>query len=157
MEGQLNPLDFIIMHCSASRFGNVELITKWHQERGMRTIGYHFVILNAWPAADRFDRYADGNIEPGRPMDDDNFITPDEVGAHTLGYNARSIGICIIGENKFSTHQMQSARALVRTLVYKHKIPWDNVLGHCETESGKAEGKTCPNIDMNWFRAYASI
>ncbi len=36
----------IIIHHSASDFGDAKLIDKWHKERGWKGIGYHFVVLN---------------------------------------------------------------------------------------------------------------
>ncbi len=153
----MSLITHVVMHCSASEFGNVALIDKWHKERGMKGIGYHFVIENGKPAAHQVDRARDGMVSVGRKLDDDNYIRPDEVGAHTLGYNARSIGICLIGVKDFTTNQIQAARMLVYDLIHKHDIPLANVLGHCETESGKAEGKTCPNFDMNWFRAIVKL
>jgi hypothetical protein len=41
---------------------------------------------------------------------------------------------------------------LIRALQKQFGISTENVLGHCETESGKAEGKTCPDLDMNLIR-----
>jgi hypothetical protein len=149
----MSAITHIILHCSDSEFGDVAMIRSWHVARGWKDIGYHFVIENGRPTKQKADRSCDGKVTHGRKLDDDNFIRPDEVGAHALGYNARSIGICMIGVKDFSSAQIQSARALVYTLIHKHGIPLENVLGHYETESGKAEGKTCPNLDMGWFRA----
>lgn len=70
----------IIIHCSATKEGRnftVADIDRWHRERGMRCIGYHFVI------------YRDGSIHVGRAIE--------EVGAHCKGHNSISIGICYIG------------------------------------------------------------
>ena len=70
----------IIIHCSATKEGRnftVADIDRWHRERGMRCIGYHFVI------------YRDGSIHVGRAIE--------EVGAHCKAHNSISIGICYIG------------------------------------------------------------
>lgn len=160
----------IIIHCSDSAFGCTNLIRKWHLEKGWKDIGYHYVILNGCPVAsvnkgsgDPYHRALDGSIEIGRPLDDDNDIELEEVGSHTLGYNASSVGICLIGQrmNGISLHheamgftgrQIFQLTNLVSELVTRYGIPVDNVLGHCETESGKEQGKTCPNFDMPWFR-----
>lgn len=149
----MSAITHVIMHCSDSEFGDAALIRSWHLARGWADIGYHKVVLNGFITKGAFNRSRNGEIQDGRPLNEDNFISPEEVGAHTLGYNARSIGICLIGVKSFSAQQFIAATGLVYALCYKHKIPQANILGHCETESGKAEGKTCPNFDMNWFRA----
>jgi hypothetical protein len=160
----------IIIHCSDSAFGCTNTIRQWHLAKGWKDIGYHYVILNGCPTAsvnkgvgDPYHRVLDGSIEIGRYLDDDGDIEVDEIGSHTLGYNDKSVGICLIGQRMttpplyqqakgFSKSQMFSLTNLVSELVTRYNIPVDNVLGHYETESGKAQGKTCPNIDMPWFR-----
>ena len=69
-----------IIHCSATPKGmdySAADIDKWHRQRGFRGISYHYVIR------------LDGSIEKGR----DEI----EMGAHCLGENLYSIGICYIG------------------------------------------------------------
>ena len=76
----MRTIDKIIIHCSATLPGqrvDVETITRWHKQRGFKTIGYHFFI----------DR--SGTIHAGRPLE--------QQGAHCKGQNARSIGICYEG------------------------------------------------------------
>ena len=118
----------IIIHCSASKFGNAAEITRWHLERKFSTIGYHFVILNGQIGAVKYYKWFDGAIETGRPIDDDKWFEPDEVGAHTLGHN-NCVGICLIGEsNNFTTKQIESLKLLLSVLkkqfgdikVYQH-------------------------------------
>lgn len=70
----------IIIHCSATQEGKdytVADITRWHRQRGFSTIGYHFVI------------YRDGSVHAGRDIN--------TSGAHCVGHNTHSIGICYIG------------------------------------------------------------
>src|SRR5574344_1758354 len=72
--------DTIVIHCSATRAGHdvtAAVIDAWHRDRGFWSIGYHYVIR------------LDGSIEAGRD------VTLD--GAHCMGWNARSIGICYVG------------------------------------------------------------
>lgn len=83
----MRKINKIIIHCSATPEGReitVEDITLWHKKRGFKTIGYHYII------------YLDGSIHIGRPEE--------EIGAHCVGQNSNSIGICYIGgmdiENK---------------------------------------------------------
>lgn len=74
-------VNLIVLHCSATpegRHGDAATIRRWHtQERGFIDIGYHFVVR------------LDGTVEPGRPV----ALT----GAHCLGHNRNSIGVCYIG------------------------------------------------------------
>ena len=94
----------VILHCSDSSFGNAVIINNWHtQERKFSMIGYHFVILNGKISPTKYNKFFDGVIETGRPIDDDSDLEPDKIGAHELGWNTKSIGVCLIGEsNSFS-------------------------------------------------------
>ena len=76
----------IIIHCAATRpewmqgrplRDQVEEIRRWHRANGWRDIGYHWIIGR------------DGSMLAGRPET--------EIGAHTVGRNAGTIGICLIG------------------------------------------------------------
>jgi hypothetical protein len=111
----------VIIHCSASKFGNAAEITRWHLERGFSTIGYHYVILNGWIGSNKYYKWFDGAIETGRPIDDDKWFEPDEVGAHTLGHN-NCVGICLVGNsNSFTIKQIESLKLLLSVL----KKQWD--------------------------------
>ena len=74
-----------------------------------------------------------------------------EQGAHALGFNDKSIGICLIGVKDFTPRQMSALRTLVSELCIHYGLTAKNVVGHYETP--KAGGKTCPNFDMKAFRA----
>ena len=78
----LKPEDvkYIVVHCSDTRPTQVvdaETIDFWHRGRGFECIGYHYVILS------------NGVIELGRDLV--------YKGAHAIGYNSNSIGVCYIG------------------------------------------------------------
>jgi N-acetyl-anhydromuramyl-L-alanine amidase AmpD len=144
-----NKPTHIIVHCSSSVGGNAALIDEDHRKsRGFRAIGYHYVILNGrttW-AGRTYAAELDGAVEAGR--------APTDEGAHCPGFNARSLGVCLIGKRgTFTAQQMASARRLVRQLMVQYGISAECVLGHSETPSGHASGKTCPDLDMNDFRA----
>lgn len=151
-------IDRIIVHCSDSLWGCAREIDRWHKERGWSGIGYHAVIGNGLPTFANMQNAhrvpsLDGAIECGRYLDDDPFISVSEAGAHALGYNDRSVGICLIGVDQFTSRQMLSLLRLCTDLTRVYSIPNDWVIGHSETESGAAQGKTCPNIDMRKFRS----
>jgi N-acetylmuramoyl-L-alanine amidase len=153
----LRQVNNIIIHCSDSLWGCAREIRQWHLARGFSDIGYHFVILNGVPTFNHQKNMhripvLDGSIEAGRYLDDDGFISDVEVGAHCLGYNDHSIGVCLVGAHDFTAKQMEALYRLLVDLSIAYHIPAQNILGHYETASGKAEGKTCPNLDMNGVR-----
>lgn len=127
----MRKIDKIIIHCSATKEGQhftVEDIDRWHKERGFAQIGYHFVI------------YLDGSIHVGRRID--------LLGAHCLGQNAHSIGICYIGgvdtEGKpKDTRTPQQKEALYQLIAdLKGEYPEATVHGHNEFAN-----KACPSFN----------
>ena len=128
----MRKIDKIIIHCSATPEGKdftVQQIREWHVNGNCwRDIGYHFVI------------YRDGSIHKGRPIE--------QVGAHTTGHNAHSIGICYIGgcivdgktpKDTRTEAQRLALIKLVREL--KASYPSATVHGHNEFAN-----KACPSF-----------
>lgn len=123
----------IIIHCAATPEGKdftVQQIDQWHRQRGFRCIGYHFVI------------YRDGSIHKGRPID--------QIGAHTSGHNANSIGICYIGgctsDGKTPKDTRTGAQrvALVKLVAeLRSQFPTASVHGHNEFAN-----KACPSFNV---------
>jgi N-acetylmuramoyl-L-alanine amidase. len=121
----------IIVHCSASPNGKdipVEEVRRWHLERGFEDIGYHYLIG------------VDGAVHEGRSIL--------RMGAHCKGENSNSIGICLIGDTKFTVAQFGALRTLLLGLCWQKKIPQVEVHCHYEFPSAIKEGKTCPNIPV---------
>lgn len=103
-----------ILHCSDSSWGNAAVITKWHLERGFRTIGYHFVLLNGKITSTFEMKSLNGALETGRGVGED--------GAHTRGAN-KNIGICLIGKsNQFTSQQIEACHNLIKALKIKYNI-----------------------------------
>jgi N-acetylmuramoyl-L-alanine amidase len=151
----LDQINKIIIHCAATPNGQWFTafdIDKWHKARGFKRdprqaqfsphkhIGYHFVIG------------IKGGVEIGRNLY--------EIGAHCQGRNQRSIGVCLIGTDKFTAKQWDSLKALVLSL---HKsYPELRVLGHRDASPDKnGDGKidrsewtkTCPGFDVyTWLQ-----
>lgn len=127
----------IIIHCAATQNGDslfrphpnggakippVAMIDGWHRQRGFKrsaearqrfnpqltSIGYHYVI------------YTNGASVSGR--------AEWEIGAHVAGQNSRSIGICLVGTDKFTKAQWATLAELVRLL--QKQYPRARVLGH---------------------------
>lgn len=121
----------IIIHCSASPNGRpdtIDDIDRWHKERGFNGVGYHHVI------------HMDGSTHTGRPEE--------EQGAHALGYNSLSIGICMIGTDKFTEAQWFALAGLVRYL--REKYRYASVIGHGELPDVH---KACPGFSVTeWLR-----
>lgn len=141
----MRPIKKIIIHCSDSNWGNAATINQWHLERGFDKIGYHYVILNAYPEyrniKEREPRLvSDGLIEYGRSIS--------EIGAHCVGQNEDSIGICLIGENIFSSVQIEALISITHKLMQEYKLKIKDVYGHYEFNPIKS----CPNINMDWLR-----
>lgn len=103
-------IDKIVIHHSASSWGNAGIVRKWHADRDFSDIGYHFVITNGMIRSDAdYSVVLDGQIEVGRDVD--------KIGAHCLRHNETSIGICLIGNGSFTSFQLHSLRALVNLLI----------------------------------------
>lgn len=166
-------VDELVIHCSASPNGSslfagtvgepgfrtpAEAIDGWHAKRGfhraepwrvrfnprLASIGYHFVV------------YTNGGVATGRHMD--------EIGAHVAGNNRTSIGICMIGTDRFALPQWGALRDLVGELRKKYSgVERFRVLGHRDlspdrNNDGLVEPwewlKTCPGFDVRaWLDA----
>lgn len=131
---------FIAVHCSASvpdPATDAKVIDRWHRQRGFLMIGYHYVIKT------------DGTIQAGRDEE--------SIGAHVEGYNAVSIGICMVGgvdangptgkpKNNFTKEQMASL-ALLLTKMHA-KYPTAVIQGHRDFPK---VAKACPSFDVKPF------
>jgi N-acetyl-anhydromuramyl-L-alanine amidase AmpD len=129
----------IIIHCSASQNGDArvtrDVIDGWHRERGWNGIGYHYVIET------------DGEVKVGR--------TEDRIGAHVEGQNADSIGVCMVGTDRFSRAQWDALMLLVDDL--ESRYPQADTKGHRDYSPDRnGDGiiepwewmKTCPGFDV---------
>lgn len=108
--------------------------------RGWEDIGYHFLIGNTRPFT------IDGKLYQGR---DEAF-----EGAHALGYNQCSIGVCLIGnfnKKKPSKNQMETLYTFLVEKIKKHGLSLESIKGHKELLNTR---KKCPgkNIDMDEIR-----
>lgn len=140
----MKTVDKIILHCSDSEFGDVKEIDKWHRERGWDRCGYHFVITNGVTQyAAKYRRESDGVVQAGRPLN--------VQGAHCLGQNANSWGVCLIGRESFTSLQLFSALPnLLMDLLARVKLTPNAVYGHSSFNASK----TCPNFNVNEYRKY---
>jgi len=146
----MRKINLIVIHCSATRedktFTERDVDTA-HQARGFRCAGYHFYIRK------------DGAIKSMRPLQ--------EEGAHALGYNAHSIGICYEGgldrngkpADTRTPEQKHSLRVLVLTML--KDFPDSRVVGHRDLSpdrngDGVIESsewvKFCPGFEVKEMR-----
>jgi hypothetical protein len=138
----------IIIHCSATPNGQwfqAGEIDRWHKERGFKrsdefrarqnpllaAIGYHFVIL------------INGSVATGRSLD--------EVGAHAKGFNAKSVGICLIGTDQFTAAQWKALRENVlklqeHVMLMQGDSVAPRVLGHGDLPG---VGTSCPGFSVS--------
>lgn len=132
-------IDKIIVHCAdtpASMDIGAKEIGEWHKARGWKAIGYHYVIRR------------NGEIEKGRDLDGDGNVD-EEIGAHALGYNRTSLGICLVGgakgEFNFTRKQMDTLWRLLVALTGEY--PDAAVIGHRDVSD-----KACPSFDVKaWW------
>lgn len=135
----MREIKSIILHCTATPEGKdftVADITRWHKERGFKTIGYHYVV------------YRDGTVHKGRPVE--------EIGAHCQGYNKNSIGVCYIGglmtdgktpKDTRTSEQKEALYQLCYDLMDRFNIGMEDI--HCHNEYAK---KACPCFQIYKFR-----
>lgn len=138
MYGRMRQITLLVVHCSSVRpyqTSSADDIDKWHKQRvthgiHWKGIGYHFVVRR------------DGTIEKGRPLA--------EPGAHVVGHNKHSIGICYEGGldvegNKVDTRTPEQKATLRKLLEQLHEqFPNALIVGHRDLNPGKE----CPCYDV---------
>lgn len=130
----MREINLIVVHCSATRVdrdfteNDLEVC---HRHRGFNGAGYHFYIRK------------NGDIKNTRPLE--------KPGAHALGYNAHSIGICYEGgldvryrpADTRTEWQKHSLRVLIRTLLMDY--PGCRVCGHRDLSPDRnGDGRISP-------------
>jgi len=121
----------VIVHCSATadkgdRFG-VSDVDLWHRQRGWKGVGYHWVIRRS------------GVIEPGRHEN--------QVGAHTLGHNTDSIGVCYMGSKYPTADQIRSFLEIYQRTKRRFGVDYRDWYGHNDFAK-----TACPGFDFVLFK-----
>lgn len=132
----LSGIDTVIVHHSGADNSTIQSMSRYHtadkpQGHGWPRLSYHFVI-----------HY--GNVFV---INDIDLLT-----YHARGYNARSIGICIIGnyENKLpSTRDVRALHNLI--LILNFVLPGLKVLGHRDVSNTLCPGKHLYDVVHNLF------
>ena len=124
-------IKLLVVHCSDTENNrNLKAIDihEMHLNFGWDGIGYHKIICRS------------GTVENGRP---DYW-----VGAHVKGKNKISLGVCLIGRNKFTNKQFTSLEKILKK--WKLLYPQAKIVGHRDTGDTH---KTCPNFDIStWLK-----
>ena len=133
--------DYIILHHSKDIdriVRDTEGIRNYHMQiRGFDDNGYHFCLEQV---------HNDYKICEGRPLM--------YAGAHALGFNHNSIGVCLVGdydEKAISIGRMIKLLVLLKSLQLVYDIPIKRILGHRETYilRNKPVAKTCPGVEIS--------
>lgn len=141
----LHRIEAIVVHHTASPASTTLAdVDRWHAERGFAWshrgrsghVGYHLLVT------------ASGDVLEGRPIA--------VQGAHSPGWNGRSIGVCCVGSFEgvgwfgMPEAQREGLVDLVDRLLRVHDLHPSDVYGHRETQ---APGYTvCPGFDPEELR-----
>lgn len=158
-------IDLIVIHCSATPSGKPlqqgtpgqpgylnapQVINAWHAGRGFKrdpaavraissrlpSIGYHYVIDLT------------GEVWTGRGLN--------EVGAHAYGFNARSVGVCLVGgyerEARYTRAQWDSLQKVVSMLLVEFGVPCTgprHIADRSEPAGYAVVGGVCGHRDLS--------
>lgn len=130
---RMKEVRYIVVHCTATPLSqrvSVSKLDSWHKAKGWDGIGYHWYI----------DR--DGHIFPGR--------SETQAGAHVLGFNNHSIGVCYEGginekgQDDDTRTEKQKIALLFVLKDLKKSYPNAIILGHRDFPNVH---KSCPCFD----------
>lgn len=121
-----NPLEDTSNH-------TFETIQAYHiNGLGFENIGYNYVIEK------------DGKLRAGRPET--------YHGAHTVGYNKKSIGICLTGNfdlTEPTKEQVDVLKRLMKEIIARWNIPLENIVPHRTFANKSCYGNNLPD---DWAR-----
>ena len=159
------PIHLVVIHCAATPSGKPlqqgtpgtpgflnapQVINAWHAARAFRrqsaavaafndrlpSIGYHFVIGLT------------GEVWTGRALS--------EVGAHAAQFNAKSVGICLVGgaerEAQYTAKQWASLRQVVTMLAMERHVPLappKRIIDPSQAIGYRMEGGICGHRDLS--------
>ena len=126
----MNNPEMIVVHHTGGTDANpltdtsnqtFEIIKSWHLKLGWDDIGYHWVIEK------------NGKTTPGRKENTN--------GAHCVGYNTKSIGVCVVGNFDLTLptkEQEQALHKLLNEITGRYPVCRDKIYPH-----RKFANKTC--------------
>lgn len=140
----MRTIHLVDVHHSAGRqTDDVPTITREHQRRGFRTIGYHWLIHKPSGSPWRVDQ---GRLEA-------------DIGAHDDGQNAHSIGVCVAGDYSRGPVPPDAWSVLVATVAdvcRRYGLTGADVQGHREHEPATTP-TACPGFDPALLRAAVAL
>lgn len=109
-----------------------KIVDDYHKSLGWESIGYHYFIEK------------DGALNAGR--------AETRHGAHTVGYNQKSIGICLAGNFDLTLpteEQIKTLTILIKDIRTRYEIPTEKIIPH-----RKFANKTCygNKLTDDWAR-----
>ncbi len=123
--------DYIVLHHAEAIKCTAQDIHSWHLANGWTGIGYHFFVGK------------NGSVYRGRPIW--------TVGAHVLGKNDCSVGICAEGDyhNHDKTMPEAQKKAIKELIKYLKEIyPDAKIAGHREVGNSDCPGRYFPLDEM---------
>lgn len=133
----------IVIHHSGSGYGSAKTLAEAHTERGLRGLGYHFVIGNGAGSGD------------GELFVSHRWL--DQLpGAHAAGprgewHNLNTIGICLIGDGDrraFSEAQLRRLTELVASLCRELGLDEQSVSLHRDIAATTSPGAMFPEATL---------
>lgn len=142
----LNVPEFLIVHHTGGTDADpladtshhtFEVVKAWHLAKGWEDIGYHYFIDKT------------GKLTAGRA---ENYH-----GAHALGYNTKSLGVCLAGnfdKTLPTQEQINTLKKLLSELRVKYNVSLENIVPH-----RKFANKTCYGTKLpdTWARSMVSV
>lgn len=141
----MNKPEYLIVHHTGGTDANpladtshhtFKIVDDYHKSLGWGGIGYHYFIE------------LDGKVTQGRKDDAD--------GAHTIGYNQKSLGICLAGNfdaTMPSAAQINALTALLKQKMAQYSIPPEKIVPHRHFASKTCYGK---HLSDDWARNLVS-
>ncbi|HZJ76287.1 MAG TPA: peptidoglycan recognition family protein [Oscillospiraceae bacterium] len=146
----MNPNKIIIHHSATTdnrALKDFDAIKNSHLRLGYRNIGYHYVV----ESVDNEYKTIAGRAE-------------NETGAHTVGQNNNSIGICLVGNftyNEPPQGQLKATANLIKDIYSRHgKLP---IYGHKDFNATQCPGnkfnmdKLKQMVEVNELEEYTDI
>ncbi|MCH5213438.1 MAG: N-acetylmuramoyl-L-alanine amidase [Oscillospiraceae bacterium] len=123
----------IVLHHAAAKTCTAADVDSWHKANGWSGIGYHYFVRK------------NGRIYRGRPEN--------TVGAHVIGHNSYSIGICAEGDYSTETVMTEAQKSAIQELIRDIKTRYPNikVVGHKDLGGSDCPGTYYP---LGYFKNY---